>query len=64
MLAHPHFSDFRKYWQPWIMPYSSVRPLPGWKRIMVDAGIVDYWRTTGRWGDFCRPVGTDDFECR
>ena len=55
---------FRKYWQPWILPYSSMRTLPGFKRILVDGGIVDYSRTTGKWGDFCKPVGADDFECR
>jgi len=26
--------------------------------------IDDYWRETGKWGDFCKPVGADDFECR
>jgi len=24
---------------------------------------VDYWKTNG-WGDFCKPVGKDDFECK
>jgi len=56
--------DYRKYWHLWNVPYSSVRTLPGFKRILVDGGIVDYWRATGKWGDFCKPVGTDDFECR
>ena len=54
---------FRRYWQPWISPYSSMRTLPGFKQILIDGGIVDYWRQTGRWGDFCKPVG-DDFQCR
>jgi hypothetical protein len=25
--------------------------------------VVDYWRETGSWGDYCRPVGGDNFEC-
>jgi len=25
--------------------------------------LYDYWRATGNWGDHCRPVGADDFEC-
>ena len=25
-------------------------------------GIFDYWRVTGKWGDFARPLGDDDFE--
>jgi hypothetical protein len=28
-----------------------------------ELGLVDYWRASGKWGDFARPVGTDDFEC-
>jgi hypothetical protein len=27
-----------------------------------DLGLVDYWRTSGNWGEFARPVGTEDFE--
>jgi hypothetical protein len=23
----------------------------------------DYWRASGEWGDFARPLGDDDFEC-
>ena len=25
--------------------------------------VADYWRQTGRWGDGCKPVGADDFQC-
>ena len=31
--------------------------------LMRETGLVDYWRQTGEWGDVCRPVGDDDFEC-
>jgi hypothetical protein len=27
-----------------------------------DLGFVDYWRKTGKWSDFARPKGDDDFE--
>jgi serine/threonine protein kinase len=64
LLDRPGNVDFRKYWEPWIMPYSRVRTLPGFKALLREAGIVDYWRKTGKWGDFCKPVGVDDFECR
>lgn len=33
------------------------------KDILRDLGLVDYWRSTGNWGDFCKPVGAEDFEC-
>ena len=29
----------------------------------VYAIAVEYWRESGNWGDYCRPVGADDFEC-
>ena len=30
----------------------------------IEAGVADYWRQTGKWGDGCQPVGTDDFQCQ
>ena len=47
-------------WRPIFKP---MRRLPGFKDLVRDLGLVDYWRETGNWGDFCRPVGDDDFEC-
>jgi hypothetical protein len=40
-----------------------MRQLPGFKDLVRDLGLVDYWRTSGKWSDFCHPVGEDDFEC-
>lgn len=48
----------------WNAPYSGLRAHPDFKALLVQAGIVDYWRQTGRWGDGCAPVGADDFRCR
>jgi hypothetical protein len=36
--------------------------LPGFKDFLRQLGLVDYWRTTGNWSDFCRPVGEADFK--
>ena len=48
----------------WRNYYSDMRRLPAFKELMVERGLVDYWRTTGNWADFCRPLeGGDDFEC-
>ena len=47
-------------WRPMHKP---MRQLPGFKDLVRDMGLVDYWRSTDNWGDFCRPVGDDDFEC-
>jgi tetratricopeptide (TPR) repeat protein len=48
----------------WGIWRSGVRTDPRFKQQLRDSGLVDYWRATGNWGDFCKPVGTDDFECR
>jgi hypothetical protein len=47
-LWHPQFADMRK--------------LPGFKDLVLEMGFVDYWREYG-WGEFCQPVGEDDFAC-
>lgn len=48
----------------WNIPYSGARTRADFKKLLVQAGVVDYWRQTGRWGDGCAPVGADDFQCR
>jgi hypothetical protein len=47
----------------WYPSESGWRTDPGFKLLARDLGLVDYWRATGNWGDFCKPLGTDDFEC-
>jgi hypothetical protein len=48
----------------WIAPYSRLRSHPEFQKLLVEMGVVDYWRQTGKWGDGCKPVGADDFECQ
>ncbi|HBN54375.1 MAG TPA: hypothetical protein DD456_10260, partial [Stenotrophomonas sp.] len=48
----------------WNSPYSRVRAHPDFKRLLVETGVAAYWRQTGRWGDGCQAVGTDDFQCQ
>jgi tetratricopeptide (TPR) repeat protein len=47
----------------WDHYVTNLRADPRFKDIVRELGLVDYWRSSGNWGDFCKPVGTDDFEC-
>jgi tetratricopeptide (TPR) repeat protein len=51
------------WWQPWMLVHSGARADPRFKELMREAGLADYWRQSGKWADFCGPVGKDDFEC-
>lgn len=63
----PGFDEGRMAQYPyvafWNAPYSGMRAHADFKALLVQAGVVDYWRQTGRWGDGCAPVGADDFRC-
>ncbi|MEY2855076.1 MAG: hypothetical protein RL030_2208, partial [Pseudomonadota bacterium] len=48
----------------WGATLAEARQTPAFKDFVRELGLVDYWRSTGNWGDYCKPVGTDDFECR
>jgi TolB-like protein len=51
------------WWDPWLQVHSGVRADPRFKELMREAGLAEYWRQSGKWADFCGPVGEDDFEC-
>jgi TolB-like protein len=57
-MAHFHYYIF------WVYPYSAIRSHPEFKKLLIEAGVADYWRQTGNWGDGCEPVGNDDFRCQ
>ncbi len=46
----------------WMPVFRKARKDPRFKDLLRDLRIVEYWRTSGNWGDFARPVGGDDFE--
>ena len=51
-----------RYWALWYPLLSEVRQLPGFKKLMTELNLVDYWRAFG-WADACKPLGDADFEC-
>jgi hypothetical protein len=46
----------------WYPVMSEVRKLQGFKDLVTEIRLVDYWREYG-WADACDPIGGDDFEC-
>jgi len=49
-------------WRPY---RGAVRSDARFKDILREVGLVDYYRSSGNWGDYCQPLsGSEDFECR
>ena len=47
------------FWMPW---ETGLRADPRFKAIVSDLGLVDYWRSSGNWGDFAKPIGEGDYQ--
>jgi TolB-like protein len=56
--------DYHSYFELWLASDSGCRAHPEFKKLLIEMGLADYWRQTGKWGDACKPVGTDDFQCQ
>ena len=56
--------DYQSYWELWLASYSGLRAHPEFKKLLIETGLAAYWRQTGKWGDACKPVDADDFECQ
>jgi DNA-binding winged helix-turn-helix (wHTH) protein/Flp pilus assembly protein TadD len=48
----------------WRPALASVRQQPGFEELVRKTGLADYWRASGKWGEFCRPVGPADITCK
>jgi hypothetical protein len=46
----------------WTPLLRDVRSHPGFKSLLEELGLDDYWREAG-WPEHCRPVGAEDFTC-
>jgi len=47
----------------WFPQLARYRKTAEFKALVRDLKLVEYWRESGNWGDHCRPLGADDFEC-
>jgi TolB-like protein len=47
----------------WPVNKTGLHTDPRFKQLVGELGFADYFRSSGKWNDFCRPVGQDDFEC-
>jgi hypothetical protein len=50
----------RMFWHPAL---AEARKLPEFARLVADVGLVEAWRESGEWGDFCRPVSAREITC-
>ena len=56
-------SEWTTFYPIWRPIHKKMRRLPEFKDLVKKLGLVDYWRRSGNWGEFCHPVGDDDFVC-
>jgi hypothetical protein len=58
--SEAHFTNFS-----WLWSYyeTNLRSDSRFKVLLRDLGLADYFRASGNRGDFCKPLGKDDFEC-
>lgn len=59
----PPISGYSFNWTIWRPLHRQMRALPEFKALVRDWGLVDYWRESRNWGDYCRPTGKEEFEC-
>jgi TolB-like protein/DNA-binding winged helix-turn-helix (wHTH) protein len=57
----PNTQSLFTVWRPALR---DVRKLPGFEQLVRDLGLVDYWRSSGDWGDFCRAMVGGGVTCR
>lgn len=51
-------------WALWHPAMAEFRNMPGFREIVRKTGLLDYWRSSGMWGEFCGPADSRDFECK
>lgn len=56
----PGFGQYFRLWDPAL---ASVRALPEFGDFLTELGLVDAWRHSGQWGDFCAPEEQGAVRC-
>ena len=46
----------------WAPNFKTLRQMPEFKKLLIDIGLVDLWKSRG-WPDLCHPLSDGDFEC-
>ncbi len=46
----------------WAPSFKTLRQMPEFKKLLIDIGLVDLWKSRG-WPDLCHPLSDGDFEC-
>jgi DNA-binding winged helix-turn-helix (wHTH) protein len=54
-----HRSMYAELWE--FSP--AARSQRRFRQLMMDLGLIDYFRDTDVWNDYCQPLGKDDFDC-
>jgi DNA-binding winged helix-turn-helix (wHTH) protein/TolB-like protein len=48
----------------WFPAMAEARKTDAFEKLVTDIGLVDVWRESGDWGDYCRPVSATEISCR
>lgn len=52
---------YRFLWHPAL---ADLRRTEGFRQLVTDLGLVEAWRKSGDWGDYCRPVSATEITCQ
>lgn len=48
----------------WFPVMAEARKTDEFERLVTDIGLVEFWRESGDWGDYCRPLSDTEIACK